>query len=185
MPCLKCYTVLVYGVQCKLSVYRIFSYKYSQQGCLLCQKRKKRKLLCCHEVEFLEVVSVGQIFGFFFNYFKNHPKVQHLGAFSTIFLKKHPIWAKMVAFPTVILKTILTRVGRWGQHNIFFMAWLFILTPTNHILIWRIIFELRAFSIVKNSPTQGIIVLLGAFKKKKKSECHIPKCNWICTIAVT
>ena len=60
---------------------------------------------------------------FFFvnNFFIKHPKGPNLGAYSIIVLKKHPIWAKLGVFPTLLfLFLFLNRVGRWGQHNIFF-----------------------------------------------------------------
>ena len=50
-------------------------------------KAKKRKLLCCPQVEFLNI-WVSRSANNFFLFFLKHPKVQHLGAFSTFFLKK-------------------------------------------------------------------------------------------------
>ena len=62
---------------------------------------------------------------FFFNiFFKKHPKGPNLGAFSIIFLKKKtPNLSKIGCFPDpTFLFLFLNRVGRWGQHNIFFLG---------------------------------------------------------------
>ena len=97
-------------------------------------KAKKRKLLCCPQVEFLNI-WVGWIFFFFwFSFLKSTQTYrQNLGAFSPFFSKKkmkkkkkknHLIWQRLGAFPTLIYFILFLEMGRsLAEGNTTFFSW--------------------------------------------------------------